>query len=104
MSRWSGKRRRYQTGAQREARRLFPCRGGMVSMTLTRSPLAMRWKAWSTRSRWRACISLPLVRIAAKAPGERSMAISRSMRASCMRRSGDAARAISRRCCSVRLR
>lgn len=51
MSRWSGFLRRYQTGAHREARRLFPWRGGMVSMTFTRSPEAIRWNARSTKSR-----------------------------------------------------
>lgn len=73
-------------------------------MTFTRSPLAMRWNAWSTRSRWRACISLPLVRMAASAPGERSMAISRSTQASRWRRSGLARLTMRRRSMTGRVR
>jgi len=104
MSRWSGFLRRYQTGAQRDARRLFPWRGGIVSITFTRSPAAIRWKARSTRSRWRACISLPLVRTAASDPGDWSMAICRSTMTSWARRSGDAFRAIWRRSSSGSIR
>ncbi|RKE23651.1 DDE family transposase [Streptomyces sp. TLI_171] len=68
---------------------------GTVSSRID-SPAAIRWNAWSIRSRCRACISFRSVRTAASDPGECRIANSRSTAASRVRSAGDARAAISR--------